>query len=55
MLEKDPTLSFEKIAESLNGKKRVPVPPGVAAWTAEVVRRVYVSLPLATHAIPSKS
>jgi len=55
MLEKDPTLSFEKIADSLNKKKRVPVPPGVEAWTAEVVRRVYVSLPLPTHAIPSKS
>lgn len=43
MLEKDPTLSFEKIAHVLNGKKHVLVPPEAASWTAAVVRRAYTS------------
>jgi len=37
MLQKDPTLSFEKIAEALNMKKRVHVPPDAESWTAEIV------------------
>src|SRR6266571_3562388 len=43
MLEKDPTLSFEKIAEALNKKKNVHVPPEAESWTAEIVRKAYVS------------
>jgi hypothetical protein len=43
MLEKDPTLTFDAIAKALNGKKTVLVPPGEESWTAEIVRRVYVS------------
>jgi hypothetical protein len=49
LLEKDPTRSFDNIAEVLNGKKTVPVPPGEESWTAEIVRNVYVSLPLPQH------
>jgi hypothetical protein len=43
MLEKDPKLSFQKIADALNRKQSVHVPPNAEAWTAEVVRRAYVS------------
>jgi hypothetical protein len=43
MLEKDPTLSFEKIAEALNRKKDVHVPPETGSWTADVVRKAYTS------------
>jgi hypothetical protein len=43
MLVKDPTLSFEKVAEALNGKKSVPGPPGGKPWTAKRVRKAYVS------------
>jgi hypothetical protein len=43
MLEKDPTLSFERIADALNKKKHVHVPPKADSWTAEIVRRAYVS------------
>lgn len=43
MLEKNPTLSFEKIAEALNKKKHVHVPPKTESWTAEIVRKAYVS------------
>ena len=43
MLEKDPTLSFSKIAEALNKKKLVHVPPGAESWTAKRVRKAYVS------------
>jgi hypothetical protein len=43
MLQQDPTLSFEKIAEALNMKKRVHVPPEAESWTAEIVRKAYVS------------
>ena len=43
MLEKDPTISFEKIAEALNRKRTVLVPPGGDEWTAEIVRRAYAS------------
>jgi hypothetical protein len=43
MLKKDPTLPFDKIAEALNGKKTVLVPPGEESWTAELVRKAYVS------------
>jgi hypothetical protein len=38
LLKKDPTLPFDKIAEALNGKKSVLVPPGAESWTAEIVR-----------------
>jgi len=30
-------------------KKKVLVPPGEESWTAEIVRNVYVSLPLPQH------
>jgi hypothetical protein len=43
MLEKDPTLSFEKIADALNKKRSVHKPPGAETWSAEIVRRAYVS------------
>ena len=43
MLEKDPTLSFAKIAEALNKKKTVGVPPPAESWTAKLVRKAYVS------------
>jgi len=43
MLQKDPTLSFEKIAEALNRKKHVHVPPESDSWTAEIVRKAYIS------------
>lgn len=43
MLEEDPSLSFEKIAEALNRKKRVHRPPGAESWTAEIVRNAYTS------------
>ncbi len=43
MLEKDPTVSFDEIAEVLNRKKHVLRPPGAKQWTAATVRRAYVS------------
>lgn len=43
MLKKDPTLSFTKIAEALNRKKTVLVPPPAESWTAKLVRKAYVS------------
>jgi hypothetical protein len=43
MLEDDPTLSFDKIAEALNRKKDKHVPPGAKVWTAKLVRKAYVS------------
>ena len=43
MLEKDPTLPFDKIAEALNRKKTVLEPPGEESWTADLVRKAYVS------------
>jgi hypothetical protein len=43
MLEKDPTVSFAQIADTLNGKKSVEVPPPAKAWTAKLVRKVYTS------------
>ena len=43
MLKKDPTLSFAKIAEALNKKRTVRVPPPAKAWTAKLVRKAYVS------------
>jgi hypothetical protein len=44
MLEKNPTMSFEQIAEALNRKLSVHVPPDAKGeWTAELVRRAYVS------------
>jgi hypothetical protein len=43
MLEKDPTLSFANIAEALNKKKSVRVPPPAKSWTAKLVRKAYVS------------
>ena len=43
MLEKDPTLSFVKIAEALNKKETVLVPPPAKSWTAKLVRKAYVS------------
>jgi hypothetical protein len=42
MLEKNPTLSFETIAEALN-KKPVLKPPNFELWSAELVRKAYVS------------
>jgi len=43
MLEETPTLSFEALAEALNGKPKVPKPFGVESWTAEILRTAYVS------------
>jgi hypothetical protein len=43
MLEKDPTLSFANIAEAMNKKKDLHVPPGSGSWTAKIVRKAYVS------------
>lgn len=43
MLERDPTLSFDEIAEALNKKRTVLVPPNKESWTAELVREAYVS------------
>jgi hypothetical protein len=43
MLEKDPALSFEAIAEALNRKGSVDVPPPYKSWTAALVRKAYVS------------
>lgn len=43
MLEKDPTVSFDEIAEVLNRKKHVHRPPGAKQWTAAIVRKAYVS------------
>ena len=43
MPEKEPDLSFEDIAETLNEKKAVLVPPGVESWTAALVRKAYAS------------
>lgn len=43
MLEKDPTLSFERIANALNKKTTVHVPPPAKSWTAKLVRKAYVS------------
>jgi len=43
MLEKDPSLSFAEIAMALNRKKEVHVPPEAESWTAEIVRKAYVS------------
>jgi hypothetical protein len=43
MLEKDPNVSFEAIAVALNRKKRIHRPPKATTWTAEIVRRAYVS------------
>ncbi len=43
MLEDNPKLSFESIAEVLNRRKRVLRPPQAESWTAEIVRGAYVS------------
>jgi hypothetical protein len=43
MLEKDPALSFEEIAETLNRKMDVQVPPPARSWTAALVRKAYAS------------
>jgi hypothetical protein len=43
MLEKEPTRSFEELADALNKKKTVLLPPDAEEWTAELVRRAYVS------------
>jgi hypothetical protein len=43
MLEKDPALSFEAIADTLNKKKGAIAPPGAESWSAELVRVAYVS------------
>lgn len=43
MLEKDPTLSFQEIAEALNRKQKVLLPPKKRMWTANLVRKLYVS------------
>ena len=43
MLEKQPDLSFQQIADVLNRKKSVEVPPPAKSCTAATVRRVYAS------------
>lgn len=43
MLEKQPNLSFQQIADVLNRKKSVEVPPPAKSWTAAAVRRAYAS------------
>lgn len=44
LLENSPSLSFEQIADRLNGKKKGALkPPGGGDWTAESIRRTYVS------------
>jgi hypothetical protein len=43
MLEKKPTLSFYEIAEALNRKQTVLLPPKKRMWTANLVRTLYVS------------
>lgn len=43
MLEEDPTLSFRQIADALNRKKSVYVPPEAKSWTARLVRKAYTS------------
>jgi len=43
MIEKDPNVSFAEIAAALNRKRHVHVPPKSTLWTAEIVRRAYVS------------
>jgi len=43
MLEKNPIMSFEQIAEALNKKISVHVPPKATSWTAELVRQAYTS------------
>jgi hypothetical protein len=43
MLEKNPTMSFEQIADALNKKISVHVPPKAKPWTAELVREAYTS------------
>ena len=43
MLEDAPSMSFQQIADALNQKKKVRVPPKEKTWTAENVRRAYVS------------
>ena len=43
LLENQPDMSFEDIANALNRKKRVIPPPGASSWTAKLVRKAYVS------------
>jgi hypothetical protein len=43
MLERDPALSFHEIAEALNRKQKVLLPPKKHSWTANLVRKLYVS------------
>lgn len=43
MLERDPTLSFQEIADALNRKERVLLPPNKRMWAANLVRKLYVS------------
>jgi hypothetical protein len=43
MLKKKPTASFEEIAEVLNRRKSILLPPNADEWTAEIVRRAYIS------------
>jgi hypothetical protein len=43
MLEKDDTLSFKEIADALNKKETVQVPPPAKSWTAALVRKAYTS------------
>ena len=42
MLEKDPSMSFKKIASALN-EKGIEPPPGTSAWSARAARKAYVS------------
>jgi hypothetical protein len=43
MLETNPTLSFEEIADILNRTTVVQAPPPATCWTAALVRNAYVS------------
>jgi hypothetical protein len=43
MLEREPTASFHEIAEALNRKQKVLLPPRKRSWTANLVRKLYVS------------
>ena len=43
LLEKKPDMSFADIAEALNKKKDVLVPPGTKSWSAKLVRKAYTS------------
>jgi hypothetical protein len=43
LLEKNPDMSFAEIADTLNKKKDVLVPPGAKSWSPKLVRKAYTS------------